>query len=91
MLLAVFAVFYVLLQSAAAAHAVQYGDLDHGHGGETCLLGHVVQRDGDADLPDLPMLLQPIGDVAEEPLAQSPSLASLTPATLRQRGPPLLQ
>lgn len=91
MLLAIFAVFYVLLQGAAAAHAVQYGDLDHTHGGETCLLGHVAQRDGDADLPDLPVLPQPVGDVADEPLAQSRSLASLAPATLRQRGPPLFQ
>jgi len=91
MLLAIFAVFYVLLQGATAAHAVQYGDLDHTHSGEVCLLGHVAQRDGDVDVPELPVLPQPAGEIVDAPLAQSPSLASLAPATLRQRGPPLFQ
>nr|GGH96320.1 hypothetical protein GCM10011355_14940 [Aquisalinus luteolus] len=91
MLLAIFAVFYVLLQGAASAHAVQYGDLDHTHGGEVCLLGHAAQRDGDVDVPELPVLPQPVGEIAEVPLAVSVSLASFAPDTPRQRGPPLFQ
>ena len=49
----VWSLFFVLLQSFSAAHALEYGDKQHFHNGEVCLIQAVADRDDEPGvLPD---------------------------------------
>ena len=85
------AVFYLGLQTLVVAHTAKWGEGEHSHHGEVCLLGKASARGDDVDVPVLVALSVPAVRFEPLPLQVFHAVSAAPRHPARARAPPAIQ
>ena len=82
------AILFVSAQFLGVAHSAAYGEADHGHDGQPCIVASIVKKSSDLDIAAAPLLDPAVHSIWQEPLADKAAPASPATSTRPIRAPP---